>query len=123
MKVELTKRQQQRLLKLSKEEIVEVVNETLNKYWMHRMDFFKEGLTHILDTKDMEKELKKIQKEQEDFEKASKEYQDFMNEMFDKYGSPLDLLKLNSKELAKFLTLKDKFKKEALRGIKNEKES
>lgn len=62
MKVELTKIQQKRLLKLSKKEIIEVINETLNKYWMHRMDFFKEGLTHILNTKDMEKEFKQIQK-------------------------------------------------------------
>lgn len=65
--------------------------------------------------------LKLMKSVVEDFEKASKEYQEFMNEMFDKYGSPLNLLKLDSKELSRFVTLKDKFEKETLRGITNEK--
>ena len=117
----ISKRLEKRLLKLSKEEIIELLNLTMNKYWYDSIDFLPTGLTHFLDLKDLEELEKKQKKELEDFEKASKEYQDFMNEMFDKYGSPLNLLKLTCKELAKYTTLYNNWRKECLRGIDNVK--
>lgn len=118
IKAKLTKKQEKQLLKLSPKEIIEIINNTLEKYWFHKMEFFKIGLEDVLNQKKLEEEIKQIEKEQQDFEKASKEYQDFMNEMFDKYGAPLNLIKLNCEELKKFTTLYNTWKKECLKGIK-----
>ena len=105
--------------KYSKEEMIEIISETLDHFWFHRMDFFKEGLKHTFKQRKIQKQIEQTEKERKDFEKASYEYDAFLKNMELKYGKNFNLGQLTTKELSSFITLHSKWEKEVKRGLKN----
>lgn len=100
------------LNKLSKTELINLIM-YINNLGNNNEYFINRYLINL----QLEKDLKKIDREEKQYDKAYTEYHNFLMKMQDKYGKDCKFTDFNSEELQTYVKLKNKFNKEVMRGI------
>ena len=100
------------LNKLSKTELINLIM-YINNLGNNNEYFINRYLINL----QLEKDLKKIDREEKQYDKAYTEYHNFLKKMQEKYGNECKFTDFNSEELQTYVKLKNKFNKEVMRGV------